>query len=521
MSRLKFAPDISLSGVLSRVEASESRQTMPEPLESSARGQLLGPALRCGRTPRLMLTRRLAVVCIGFALLGGELLAQRKTPAQPQAKPLPVARYKGSKDRDIQLGREYAAQVEQQMHVVPNAELTAYINRVGKRLVATGLLDQDFPYTFKVVQEPSINAFALPGGPMFVHTGLIAAAENESQMAGVLAHELSHVSLRHGIANASKQQTVSTLGGIAGAVLGGVVGGGLGELAATGAQMGTQAWAMKYSRTAESEADLLGSYTMAKAGYNPLELASFFEKLEKEMGGDPGKVAQWFSSHPNPGNRTAAIESQIPFMAQGPYNAGEGDLDKMRKIVQSLPAAPKGKGGQQGGPKALPAGSPAPDFQISQNYRQLNAGALSISVPDNWQAVGKQQSGQLMILPEGGVIEGGGIGAGIVIGTYQPKQARTLEQAHQELLQNLMRQNQGQIQAEAQPQNLQVNGRNALLSRMASRSPYQGAKEHDDVVSMVLQNQLLYFVFIGPDLRWSQLEPAYQKVLQSVRFNGR
>jgi len=286
--------------------------------------------------------------------------------------------------------------------------------------------------------------------------------------------------------------------------------------------MGTQAWAMKYSRTAESEADLLGSYTMAKAGYNPLELARFFEKLEKEMGGDPGAVAQWFSSHPNPGNRTKAIEDQMPFMAQGPFNTQEGDLAKMRQIVAGLPASPKGKGGtQQAALKPLPAGSPSPQFEISPNFRQLNAGSVALAVPDNWKATGDQQSKQLLILPDGGVLEGGGIGAGIMIGTYQPKQARTLADAHQELLQNLIQQNQGNMQVEAQPQSLQLSGRDALLSRLSSPSPYKSEKEHDFVTSIGVQNQLLYFVFIGPDSRWSQLEPVYQKVLQSVKINAR
>ena len=462
------------------------------------------------------MTRRLTIGLLGFALLGSDLLAQK----QPKAKPIPVSKYKGSKDQDIQLGRQYAAEVEKQMHVVPNEELTAYINRVGKRLVDTGMLDKDFPYTFKVVQEGSINAFALPGGPMFVHTGLIAAAENEAQMAGVLAHELSHVSLRHGIANASKQQTVSGLGALAGAVLGSVIGGGLGEIAAQGTQMGAQAWAMKYSRSAESEADLLGAHTMAKAGYNPIELGRFFEQLEKAMGGDPGKVAQWFSSHPNPGNRTIEIQAQMPFMPSGPYNAREGDLDKMRKMVQALPAAPKAKGQQQPAVKAIPANSPAPEFQISQNFRQVKAGNLALAIPENWKPGSNEESRQVMILPEGGVIDGGGIGAGILIGTFQPKQARTGEEAHNELLQNLNQQNQGQMQAQAAPQATQVSGRNALLSRMVSPSPYQNDKEHDYVVSVPVQKQLLYFIFIGPESRWSQLGPMYGKVLQSVRIGG-
>jgi predicted Zn-dependent protease len=236
----------------------------------------------------MRIRKTISILLVGIFLFGNNAFATEKKKEVKQ-KPVPVSKYNGPKEKDIAAGKQYAAEVEKQMYVVPNEELTAYINRVGKRLVATGLLDQDFPYTFKVVQEDSINAFALPGGPMFVHTGLIAAADTEAQMAGVLAHELSHVSLRHGMASSSKQSTVSGLGAIAGAVTGAIIGGGLGDLAAQGTQLGAQAWATKYSRTAESEADLLGSYVMAKAGYNPLELATFFAKLEKENGWRSGQ----------------------------------------------------------------------------------------------------------------------------------------------------------------------------------------------------------------------------------------
>jgi Zn-dependent protease with chaperone function len=444
----------------------------------------------------VMRTRKAIVsILIGIALLGNATLATEKKKEAKQ-KPIPVSKVDGPKEKDIQLGKQYAAEIEKEMYVVPNEELTAYINRVGKRLVDTGLLDRDFPYTFKVVQEKSINAFALPGGPMFVHTGLIAAADSEAQMAGVLAHELSHVSLRHGVAGSSKQSLISSLGAIGGAIAGGFLGGGLGELAAQGAQVGSQAWATKYSRSAESEADLLGSYVMAKAGYNPLELGTFFGKLEKEMGGDPGKVSQWFSSHPNPGNRNVAIQQQAPYMAQGPYTASEGDLATMRQMVASLPKDRVPGGGL----KTVPANSPAPDFQASQTYRQVNAGALAMSVPDNWLAGNDQENAQVIVLPDGGAVEGVGIGAGIMIGKFQPKQAKTLQEAHEELLQTLIQQNQGQLKPETQPQVQKVDGHSGLISVMSSPSPYQKDKEHDYVVSVGVQNQLIYMIFIGPGI---------------------
>ena len=124
-----------------------------------------------------------------------------------------------SKDQDIQLGKESAAQVEQQMEVVKDPRLQAFIDRIGKRLAAQPQAG-GFPYTFKVVNDPSINAFALPGGPTFVNSGLIAAADNEDQLAAVMAHEISHVSLRHGTNQATKANFVQLPAMLAGAVMG-------------------------------------------------------------------------------------------------------------------------------------------------------------------------------------------------------------------------------------------------------------------------------------------------------------
>src|SRR5437879_3309064 len=140
-----------------------------------------------------------------------------------------------SKEQDVQLGKEAAAQVEKQMEVVRNPELQAYIERIGKRLAAQPQAG-GFPYTFKVVKDPSINAFALPGGPTFVNTGLIAAADNEDQLAGVMAHEISHVALRHGTNQASKANLLQIPAALAGALIGN--GSLMGQLAQLGIGLG-------------------------------------------------------------------------------------------------------------------------------------------------------------------------------------------------------------------------------------------------------------------------------------------
>jgi hypothetical protein len=462
-----------------------------------------------------MTRRTLSVALLAALAAAGPAAAQKA-----KQKPIPVAKDVGPKDRDIQLGREVAQQVEQQMYIVPNKELTDYINRVGQRLVGTGLLDRDFPYTFKVVQEPSLNAFALPGGPMFVHTGLIEAAETEAQLAGVLAHELAHVSLRHGIANSSKQQTAAGIGQVAGAVLGGILGGALGQVAQAGAAMAGQGFAMKYSRGAESEADLLGAYTMAKAGYNPVELGRFFEKLEQEAGGNPGAVAQLMSSHPNPGNRSKTIEQQVEYMQPGPYGRTVGDLDKMRKIVQGLPPNPKAKGGAAPSGQAPAESGPMPTFDVSRTMKPLTTRALELAHPDNWRPQASQDGSQLVIAPQGGVTQAG-IACGVLISSYKPRQARDLRGATEELVGSFVQSGQGQVRVVGQGRQIELDGKPSYMVRLEGPSPYQGAREVNVLVTTLSQNQVVYMVFVAPDAQWSRLEPVYQEMTRSVRFGGR
>ena len=181
-----------------------------------------------------------------------------------------------SVEQDIQLGKEAAQQVAQQYPVVQNQSLQNYIRRVGERL-ASQPDAQGFPYTFTLLHDQSVNAFALPGGPTFVFTGLLREADNEAQLAGVLAHEISHVKLRHGTNQASKANLIQLPAMIAGGMLGD--GSILGQLAQLGIGLGANSVLLKYSRDAERQADALGARIMAQAGYNPIEMGRFFEKL--------------------------------------------------------------------------------------------------------------------------------------------------------------------------------------------------------------------------------------------------
>ena len=211
-----------------------------------------------------------------------------------------------SKEQDIQLGKEAAEQIAKEYVIVDNPELSRYVENLARKLWTQPEADK-YPYSMRVVHDDTINAFALPGGPMFVHTGLIKAAENEAQLAGVLAHEISHVALRHGTNQVSRANLIQLPALLAGA-LAGSGGGMLGQLAQLGIGLGANSLLLKYSRSAERDADLLGARIMSRAGYNPIEMARFFEKLEAEGG---QRIPQFLSSHPNPGNRVKAVEEEI------------------------------------------------------------------------------------------------------------------------------------------------------------------------------------------------------------------
>jgi beta-barrel assembly-enhancing protease len=241
-----------------------------------------------------------------------------------------------SKQQDVQLGQESAAQVRRQMPLVRDPFLNDYVSRVGKRLASTPeARESGFPFSFEVVADPSINAFALPGGPMFINTGLLKAVDNEAELAGVMGHEMSHVILRHGTNQASKAQLIQLPAMLASQAGGGSM---LGGLARVGIGLGANSVLLKFSRGAESQADLLGSHLMAESGYNPLELAHFFEKLNSQ---GSQRTLQFLSDHPNPGNRERAIEEEADRLPQKNYGYQTGEFQRMKEAVAGIHEPPQ------------------------------------------------------------------------------------------------------------------------------------------------------------------------------------
>jgi predicted Zn-dependent protease len=215
--------------------------------------------------------------------------------------------------QDVELGRRAAAELRRELPIARDRRAASNVEQIGRRLVAAipGRLQQPgFRYTFQVVDRREINAFALPGGPIFVNRGMLDAARNDGEVAGVIAHEISHVALRHATAQATKGQKFQ-LGAIAGQILGSVIGGRTGSAIAQGSQIGIGTYFLKYSREYEREADLLGAQLMARAGYDPRDMANMFQTIARRSGnGGP----EWLSDHPSPANRYEAINREAALL---------------------------------------------------------------------------------------------------------------------------------------------------------------------------------------------------------------
>ncbi len=246
-----------------------------------------------------------------------------------------------SAQQDVQLGKENAEQIDKELPLVTDPQVLRYINDLGRRLASLAPNNNsEYAWTFKVMNSSDINAFALPGGYIYVNRGAIEAAENEAQIAGVMAHESGHVVMRHGTHEASQallaQAPLAILGGILGQA-----GSLTAQLAEMGLGLGVNSILLKNSRSAESQADEVGTYILYQAGYDPHAMAQFFEIVEKKY---PQKTIQFFSDHPVPENRIKAVDSEIPLLGPAKeWKTDSPEFEDAKKRLLSLPAPPTAK----------------------------------------------------------------------------------------------------------------------------------------------------------------------------------
>jgi len=418
-----------------------------------------------------------------------------------------------SKEQDVEIGKEAAAEVEQEMPIIRNRTLEDYARKLASRLWSLPEADQ-YPYSIQIVHQPSINAFALPGGPMFIHTGLIEAADNEAQLAGVMSHEISHVALRHGTNQASKATPFQLLGMLAG----GLVGDSLwGQLTQLGIGIGANSVLLKYSRNAERDADLLGTRMLAKAGFNPVQMATFFEKLEAE-GGSRGP--EFFSSHPNPGNRKKAVEQEISYLPQIKVKPDNREFYRIKRVVQKLPPPP-GEGDSKSDGSHGKVNFPEGDLRASTSLRSFENNLYQLSYPDNWEVFENRETGSATIAPRAGLrrdAEGRNqIALGLLIDYYEPRSGKAdLRRDTDALIQQVVSSNEGmRIESSREAR---WNGQPAVVTRLEAPSPLEGRVEVDIVITVARPQGLFYLVMVTPRDLESDLESAFQSILRSLKW---
>lgn len=436
--------------------------------------------------------------------------------------------------QDVQLGRQAAAEVRQQMPLFSQGSRTDnYVEAVGRRLIAAippQYQQSGFQYSFDVVNARDINAFALPGGPMFVNRGMIEAARTEGEMAGVMAHEIAHVVLRHGTAQATKANSAKyQIPAIGGAILGAIIGGNVGGVIAQGTQFGLGAYFLKFSREYERDSDLLGAQIMARAGYDPRDLANMFRTIERQSGGSSGP--EWLSSHPNPGNRYQTINEEAARLRisnnSGNYNSREfAQIQSELRGLQTAPTmqeiASRSQSGH-GGSRNYPS-----DSRIEQNvetpsnsYRSYRGSNLfAVNVPGNWQAFEDQAS--VTFAPRGafGNYQGQSVFThGAIVGVVNAN-SNNLQEASERYVSGLLQSN-SYLQPDSRFNRGRIDGRAALRINLSGRSPVTGATETVTVYTTMLQNgSLFYFINVAPRDQFRHYERAFNAMLQSLSLNG-
>jgi Zn-dependent protease with chaperone function len=431
---------------------------------------------------------------------------------------------------DIKLGRQAAQEVEQKMPILRDQEVTNYVAQVGERLAASipsQFQHPGFDYYFRVVNARDINAFALPGGPMYVNRGMIEAARNEGEMAGVMAHELSHVALRHGTAQASKGQKYGLLAGILG--IGGAILGGPAGAAAQIASQGVGVYFLKFSREYETEADILGAQMMARAGYDPMDLARMFQTIQQRGGGSSGG---FLSSHPSPANRYARIEQEARLLRvnEGGYrNSGEfarvqnrlrgmGGAPSMEEIARSGNRYPTGEntGNYPNQPPRGRVDYPSTQYQTYSEF----GGALRVSVPANWRQLSGGDS--VWFAPEGGygTYQGQAIFThGVSFGVAQV-QSRNLQQSTREFINGLAQSNPNLRQSTGL-QRTTFSGRQGFTTTLTNLNRATGQREAVTVITTQTRNgDLFYMIAVAPQNEYGSYQTAFRNILRTVQING-
>ncbi len=417
-------------------------------------------------------------------------------------------------DQEIQLGLQGKTEIEHKLKVLPpDHPLSKYISNLGLQLAAKAP-GYAFPYSFKVVVDKSVNAFALPGGPIYVHTGLIGEA-SEAELAGVLGHEISHVVMRHSARQASRQMAAQVPLAILGSVLGAGVGGMAGSLAQMGISLSAGSVFMKYSRSAETEADMVGAQIMYDAGYDPEACVTFFLKLKQKGGSSSGP--SFLASHPDPGNRAKDVQKILSRFPPRQYKTADSPEFLAAKQSLSNVSTPA--------PEAPPAATNLqrldPEQIGGKDWRTFQHASYTLSYPAEWEPNGDATSNVTFSPPLG--TAAGVVAYGAIVSGFQPRtKGSDLGVAFTELESDLKESN-PELKIYNSPKAFALNGIAAkkvdLIGDSAIRSSGQPIKERVQLVAVQGKSGLvIYFVCVSPEADLTIMAPIFERMMNSLQL---
>ncbi|HZN10289.1 MAG TPA: M48 family metalloprotease [Blastocatellia bacterium] len=473
-----------------------------------------------------MLKRRVAVLLLAATLVSGcgGLGPSQPGPGGPTAGGKAAPHFNPgfnlfSPQQDVEMGRQSAQQMARQLPLIDDPQLVGYVRELGAKLAAKAP-GEKFPYQFQVVGTKDINAFALPGGYIFVNAGTIAAAKNEGELAGVMAHEIIHVALRHGTNQASKAYLAKAGLG----VLGAIAGGGdpntaqvIGAIGGAGANM----LFLKFGRTAETQSDLAGARILAEAGYDPRDMANFFKTLQAQGGQG---VPEFLSDHPDPGNRIAEINKILPSLRVNPNPTKTspgfeqakarltGGRDRLAGSSQIARVGPRDPNNIEPGARPeLPAG-PFVSFRSPD-------GSFALERPQNWDAL--QADGSNFILaPKGGYgkfQDSLHVTHGVFIGVIPPR-GGDLRSATEAFVRQQIESN-PDFRVVREPQPLESGGRQWIATVVAGPSTITGVMEVDKTYTTAAAGgRLFYVITIVPEDEQEKYLPAFNQILGSLQL---
>lgn len=433
--------------------------------------------------------------------------------------------------QDIEIGKKSAQQVEEQLPLVNDSAVTEYVSTLGAKLAANAP-GYKFPYEFHVVNASDLNAFALPGGVIFINRGVLEAAKSEGEVAGVLAHEISHVALRHGTHQVSKAYLTQAGIGILGGILGGHMGRGTASIINVLGGFGLNALFLKNSRTAESEADVEGVQILARSGYDPNDMVHFFQTLEKV---DKRRTINWLSDHPAPARRIQRIEQEAKLVkSSSPGSADNSGLVAIQSRFQQMPAGQtmsamtqerdSGGASRRGG--TMPVVHVDPPSSTLQAYTS-SKGAYAIEYPSNWKSYDDGQTG-VTFAPPGGAGDVNGateIVYGAIVNRYRPMSEETQKR----------KMDQGRITVQDASTDLIAQVRttspylkpgegeavaDGLVTRLRGKDPATGIDE--EVRAVVKQGPagFVFMLFVTPQSASSSYEPLFSQMTSSLHETG-